>query len=229
MSNIRGTVVRRARPVVIAAFAMIVLGGCAEKHEWETAGTRTTDANQLHPIGAEVRREAIDIPPVGGSAAAQSDNYFAVTKFVRQYLRDGRGVLDVRVSSRGSDKTRSFVASILNENGVAPERVRYGARADGKSGALIAYTKIGSVAPLACDDWSEDITRRAEQGVYANWGCASQRNLANMVADPTDLVAPAAATPQTADRSQALYRSYTSGKSSSSGGGASGGGATAGK
>lgn len=208
----RNPAIRMAVASVVALGVVSTLGGCADKHEWRVAGTRTNDAERLHPIGAEVRREAIDVPPVAGSAQAQSEAYFAVTKFVRQYLRDGRGVLDVRIASRGGDKTRSFVSAILGENGVAPERVRYGARMDGGTGALIAYTRIASVAPLACDDWSEDITRRAEQGAYANWGCASQRNLANMVADPTDLVAPKVADVPIADRAQVNYRTYSTGK-----------------
>jgi len=214
----RNSVRRMAIAGVVTLGVVLPLAGCAENHEWRVAGSRTNDADRLHPVGAEVRREAIDVPPVAGSSQAQSEAYFAVTKFVRQYLRDGRGVLDVRVASRGGDRTRSFVSAILAENGVAPERVRYGARTDGSTGALIAYTRVAAVAPLTCDDWSEDITRWVEQGAYANWGCASQRNLANMVADPTDLVAPKVADVPIADRAQVNYRTYSTGKSAANSG-----------
>lgn len=234
MANVvtRATRSRRAVARLLPVVLVLALSACAEKHDWETAGIRTTDADRLHPIGAEARREALDLPPGGGVGQAQSENYFVVTRFVRQYLRDGRGPLEIRVSGRDGERTRSFVGAILRENRIAPERVRFAERIDGKSGALLSFSRIAAVAPLSCDDWSEDITRRVEQGVYANFGCASQRNLANMVADPTDIVAPSVADAPTGDRAQATYRAYASPKAAGAAGSGSAsqaGGAGAGK
>ncbi len=86
--------------------------------------------------------------------------------------------------------------------------VRIRDRRDGSGTITLAYDKVAAVAPDECRFWNKDITRRAEVDPYPNFGCASQRNLANMVADPTDLVVPKVETDRSSDRRATTYKQY---------------------
>lgn len=203
----------RWQSAFIVAIA-IGVASCSSSHELNTAGTRTSDVNQAYPIGAEMRRVVLDVPQSNGDAATESDAYFAVTAFVRHYIRDGRGQLSIATASRGASaikggRAAQIIHSVLRANGVALDRVRYVERRDGLRQTTLSYFRVVAVAPTRCDDWSEDISRRPELGPYKTFGCASQRNLANMVADPTDLVTPAVEADRGSDRMSTTYKSYS--------------------
>ncbi len=60
----------------------------------------------------------------------------------------------------------------------------------------VSYDRIAAIGPT-CGDWSSDAGRNRDGIPYANFGCASQRNLAAMAANPTDLMFPARETERT--------------------------------
>ncbi len=215
--NIRNLGCRSARPAV--GLALVLAGGllvaaCDKTRELETAGTRTMDAGKLHPISAEWRRASFEITDAHRAKTWTGPLYFDVTRFVRQYGRDGRGPLDVAVPRGGSGSTAvatslQAVRQIAQAAGVAPQRLRIHERSDRASTVTLSFQHIAANAPDNCADWSDDIKRRIETGPYRNFGCATQRNLANMVADPTDLVVPTAEADRNSDRRSIPYKAYT--------------------
>jgi pilus assembly protein CpaD len=79
----------------------------------------------------------------------------------------------------------------------------------------LSYSKLTAhVGP--CGQWPQDIGVSVESDhnlnrPYWNFGCASQRNLASMVADPADLVQPRGESPAYAPRRGAVIEKYRTG------------------
>lgn len=196
-------------PVAAATLTLVLsLTACdAYRRELETAGTTPIEVDKLHPIGAELQRPKLE---VFGSTELQrkdSETYFAILRFVREYRRDGRGPLDVAVAPRAR-KDLASVRSVIRETGIPARMVRIRDHADGSGAITLAYDRVAAVAPDECRYWHKDVSRRVEVDPYPNFGCASQRNLANMVADPADLVVPKVEDDRNSDRRATTYRIY---------------------
>lgn len=193
-----------------ATIAMLMVAGCDGARLVRDDDTRPTDVAKLHPVSAEVHWASMDVMSTGGAGLGSTD-YLAVTRFVREFRRDGRSPLEIEVP-RGARHGRAVesVRYIAEANGVHPRRIQFNDRRDGHSGITLKYERIAAIAPT-CGDWSEDAIKRPEIGPYRNFGCASQRNLANMVANPTDLLFPEVEADRHSDHRGKSYRSYTNG------------------
>lgn len=199
------------RFAVPAALALaLVVAGCDGGRLIKEADTRPVDVNKLHPVSAEVQVASLDVSPARGGTLG-SEAFLDITKFVREYRRDGRSTLDIEVP-RGSAASRSVdsVRYIAETNGVSPRRIRVVHRKDGVNSIRLKYESIAAIAP-ECGDWPEDITARPEIGPHPNFGCATQRNLANMVAHPTDLMFPQVEAPRQSDNRSKPYQDFSKG------------------
>lgn len=65
-----------------------------------------------------------------------------------------------------------------------------------------------------CGDWSKGLADTATNAPYENLGCAQQQNLAALVANPKDFVAPRAETPSDSTRRSEVFVKYRKGESS---------------
>jgi pilus assembly protein CpaD len=64
----------------------------------------------------------------------------------------------------------------------------------------------------ACGDWSVNLADTAENKPSPNLGCATQHNLAAMIADPRDLVTPKPLEPDDAQRRLTVLDKYRKGE-----------------
>ncbi len=199
---------RLTAPVLL--LLTLSVAGCDGGRLIKEADTRPVDANKLHPVSAEVQLATLDVSPQRGGTLA-SEAYLDITKFVREYRRDGRSTLDIEVP-RGTAVSRSVdsVRYIAETNGVPPRRIRVVHRKDGVNSIRLKFESIAAIAP-ECGEWPEDITARPELGPHPNFGCASQRNLANMVAHPTDLMFPQVEAPRQSDNRSKPYQDFSKG------------------
>ena len=195
----------------VAALLALSIAGC-DSARFDEAELTRTDPARRHPISVEVQRASLDLPATAGARGLNSSLYLETTRFVRQYRRDGRGTLQMAVprSGAGHHHEGASVASvryIIEQAGVSPRHLHVHTRRDGLHSITLSYERIAAVAPH-CGDWSESVTRSLETGPYANWGCASRRNLANMVAEPTDLIFPTSETERGGDKRSGAYKAF---------------------
>lgn len=191
------------------AGAALVAGGCEGFLLPGEPEPRLAEPQRLHPIGAAIEDASYDFQAAEGPRGVESETYFEVIRFLRQYRRDARGPLIIRASGHEGGRVARALAtvrSLASQNGVHRISVRQGS-GHGPT-VKLSYERIVAVAPEECRNWQEDAGRRPEAGPYPNWGCASQRNLANMVADPTELVAPALEAPRPSDKRATSYKGY---------------------
>lgn len=217
-----------AAAVSVLAFALI---GCEASRVPDQMHPLLTDPSKRHPIGIADDSVLLDLPPVSGDPAERSRDTIAAMRFMRKFKQEGRGQLVVSVAAAerrqwGVERRLDEVRRLARVVGVAASRMRFTDKAHPQSiGAAVtlSYERLAVVPPV-CGDWSENVARNPENLPYPNYGCASQRNLAAMIANPTDVVFPAEETPRLSDNRAAAYAAYkgTSGAAAGAGGGGGG-------
>ena len=76
----------------------------------------------------------------------------------------------------------------------------------------LAYSTV-TAQVKGCGQWPADLTESAQSRNYHNFGCASQNNLAQMVANPADLLGPRASGPIEPGRRTTVIGNYIRGES----------------
>lgn len=201
----------RASLAVLGLLTITAIAGCAQDELY----VQLADPHRRHPIGvtAETATVELALPPEG--TAIPANHFFDVAKFARRYRQEAKSPLVIAVPERArQSRTISegvrVVRSIVAQAGIPPNSVRFYSKprhGDGAETITISYDRIAAVAPK-CGDWSEHVVRNPQNLPSNNFGCASQRNLAMMVANPTDLLYPTAETPRMSERRAAAYKAY---------------------
>lgn len=199
----------------------LALGACTHTSEEVTASI-PNDYRQRHPIAIQEADRTVVIfvgNARGGLTAAQRAD---VTALGQTWLRDGTGAIIAEVPERttnaraAADSLRDIQA-VLASSGVPPRGVvvRKYHPADERQFAAIRliYPKVSAVAG-PCGLWPEDLGPSIKNKGYLdnkpywNLGCASQRNLAAMVDNPSDLVQPRPVTPAYTARRSTIFETY---------------------
>lgn len=140
------------------------------------------------------------------------------------YMRGGHGPLAVTAPSGTSQdfegqELASDVRKALHEAGVPWTSLpgatyRTGGGPNGNM-LIVSYTRYVAT-PSECGLWSGLTARRYRNLQAPNYGCATQNNIAALVADPHDLVAPAALSPRDAGAVARAVEAYRAGEDSAS-------------
>ena len=208
-----------------AGLLAMMLAGCyqapvAEDHY-------PVDYRERHPITLQEGERTVKVflsRYRGGLTAAQRADVLA---FAQQWRREADGGIVIEVP-RGGPTNRAAADSlreihpIFAASGV-PQRAVYVRRYKPLRIALpairISYAKLTAEAG-PCGLWPNDLGPASgkvyrENRPYWNLGCATQRNLAAMVANPTDLVQPRVEQPAYQARRTVVLENYRNGKSPS--------------
>jgi pilus assembly protein CpaD len=199
-----------------AAFvASLALAAC-EDHDRrlpDYMGVALNDVDARHPIGFVDGHKVlnVDAPP---RARDVSHNQAAdMHRFVERYKAEGVGRLSVSVPRQSDASTSQVLAElgrILRDADIAPARVVRTRHADGprlRPAVRLSYATPQAVAP-ECGHWHRDVARDPERLNYPEFGCATQRNLAGMVANSRDLQRPQDEQPRSAERRSQTWSKY---------------------
>lgn len=137
----------------------------------------------------------------------------------------GGVIIDLPVggsNQRSSADALREIESILAATGVPPQSIavrNYPVSAATLATVRISYPRIAAQAG-PCGMWPEDMGPSFNRDHFENqppwnYGCATQRNLAAMVADPADLVQPRAESPSYTMRRTTVLEKYRSGQPTS--------------
>ena len=206
-----------AASLAVVAAASITLAACEDGPPpmpgYMAVALNDTDAR--HSIDFDERREVlhIDVPP---RARGLSHNQLAdIHRFVVRYKAESLGRLSVSVASQASDEAGSSNAiadlgRVLRDAGIAPSRVSRTRHSDAhrsRSMVRLSYARPQAIAP-ECGHWHRDMGREPERVHYPDFGCATQRNLAGMVANARDLQRPQDEHPRAAERRTQTWSKY---------------------
>lgn len=202
---------------LIAMAAASALAGCSS---FSNGPEQALSVAEQHPISVDTQivTLTVDLDPTVNDLTAI--DRARIRAFADSYLASGHGPLTVTAPSGAStdldgQETASDIRRYLNELGVDWSRITgatYRAGGPDKRQLILSYTHYVAT-PSACGDWSGDTARRYRNLSSPNFGCATQNNLAALVADPRDLISPADAAPADAEGRLRVIRAYRAGES----------------
>jgi len=196
----------RTKFLATAALTAIALSGCVSAPY--NSGQELTDERQAYPITVSPHMETLHVA-FNGAGAMTPDQDAQLTAFAKDYLDKGNGAISVSVPG-GDPEAKRYFAARLSDLGVPAWKILLGN--DGASGAVeISYIRYAAVSP-DCGDWSTSVADTASNLPPPNFGCATQHNIAAMVADPRDLVAARAEDPADAQRRMQIIDKYRKGQ-----------------
>lgn len=216
----------RAIAVLLGTIAVgALVSGCAPREPQFTGSIDTDGFHSRHPIVVEEGNETLDIP-VGPQAARLPVELSAtVESFGRESRRRGASGVVVMVPSGSANESAAHrlardVTQALVRGGVpahAVERRAYGASGPEDVAPIrIAYPRIVARVPHECGEWPGTAISDYGNHDYWNFGCATQANIAAMVDDPTDLVAPSPLGQPDATRRAVVLQAYRKGEKTKS-------------
>jgi pilus assembly protein CpaD len=226
---------RRIRTIVgrgatrIAAIASLgaLLGACNQHTSMAQSPGYPNDYRERHPITLREGDRAVEVF-VGRNRGGLTPNQRAdVLAFAQQWRREGTSgvIIDVPqagASARAAADSMREIHSILAASGVPAKAVYmrgYRPAPAALASIKLRYSKLTAEAG-PCGQWPKDLGPSADgddfsNNPYWNLGCATQRNLAAMVANPTDLVQPRGEAPAYEPRRSVAIEKWRTGQSPS--------------
>ena len=204
----------------------VVLGGCNYTNAEVVTASVPDDYRQRHPIAIQEANRSIVIFVGNGRGGLSAPQRADVLGLAQVWVREGTGaiVADVPVdtpNSRAAASSFQEIRALLAAGGVPPRELtlNHYRPDDPRTLATIrlSYPKIVADAG-PCGLWPEDLgpsilnRRSSENKDYYNFGCATQRNLAAMIDNPSDLVQPRPETPAYTARRTAAFEKYRKGE-----------------
>jgi pilus assembly protein CpaD len=190
-----------------AVAAVLLAGSCAST---SNDGTVFADGLRNHPITVAPHFQAIRVAFSDPAAGLSPEDGAQLTVFVDDYLSRGGGQISVS-APRGpnSSAALAYLGDELAHMGVPRSRILVGTHdpANGDTRVEIGYIAY-TARTDACGNWSEDARDTAQNIPLPDFGCSVQHNVAAMVADPRDLIAPRGMGPSDATRRQTVVGTY---------------------
>jgi pilus assembly protein CpaD len=191
--------------ILLGVALTLFVAACAAKPE--TLTSIPTDYRVRHAIALKEGKQTLALhvgPGRGGLSAVQRAE---VLSFVQNWRRDATGGITIDrptggPNERAATDTLKEVLSIVVQSGVPKDGI--GIRLYASNGSRIAPLRLNYPKLVAdagpCGLWPDDLgptydRKHFENQEYWNFGCATQRNLAAMVAEPSDLVQPRSEAP----------------------------------
>jgi pilus assembly protein CpaD len=199
-----------------ALLALTLLVGCDRPRLDEIAAVGLANPDLRHEItfAHEPRRLSIEL--AYGRRGLDDAGASEVYRFLGRYKAEGGSGLIVLAPAGTRDREAVrlalvHVAGIASELGIERQHlaVRHVA-AERRAWPTLEFTYARPVAvPPTCGEWPRNVEEQNERVPYANFGCATQRNLALTVDNARDLVAPRGEAPRAAERRSVGWTKYT--------------------
>ncbi|HVU43534.1 MAG TPA: CpaD family pilus assembly protein [Xanthobacteraceae bacterium] len=211
------------RTVFAVGFAALVCG-CKTDQQITAAPDVPADYRLRHPISITEKDHTLQLF-IGANRGSLMPEQRAELLAFGQTWRDqatGGVIVDLPVGSsneRSAADSLREIESILAATGVPARSIavrNYRVSSRVLATVRITYPRIAAQAG-PCGIWPKDIGPSLNRDYFENqpnwnYGCATQRNLAAMVANPADLVQPRAETPIYAPRRTAVMEKYRLGQ-----------------
>lgn len=219
---------RTGLAVALIAFTALLSSAC--KHGFNDrvrpdhyAGSFFGDPTVDHPIAVSKSKLAISVSVRRYDTKLSPAKLNEVRTFLH-YYREG-GVGDIKVTMPSNSHHQYAVRKVLKDIqhqledlSIGPEVVsvkRYSGRGDRHPVIHLSYKRYVAHGP-ECGGWNENFNDSENNRNSPDWGCARQRNLAAMVANPRDLKGPRGWSPRDSRRRDQMWDKFVKGDISSS-------------
>jgi pilus assembly protein CpaD len=171
-----------------------------------------TDYREKYPVQvtAETVSLALPLPLAAGAMTPEDETRFGA--IVAGYLDRGHGPLTLVAGTRNGSPGFAELDAVrekLLAAGVPENAIRLVSLPQLPGNVVtLRYERYNALVPV-CGDWSSHAGHDYSNNVHSNFGCANQRNMGLMLADPADLQRMREAAPtdtQNANRVMQRYR-----------------------
>jgi len=216
-SNRRAPMIRNLIVVSLAALAC----ACASLDDSKRVAKHDapiTPTEQFAITVSSAPDQILLAPHASGVSDSQAD---ALAALVNRWRDAGAETITIMAPAGGQGQAYHSTAAIeaaLEELGVSPDRIRLGGYDAGQRiGAPIAvgFKSYKAQGPECGHSW-RDFTASRDNDVNNNFGCATTANIAAMIANPADLLAPRQSDPADASRRETILGKYRQGATTSS-------------
>lgn len=218
---------RRWRAALLLIGISVSLGGCLThtRDPGNALASIPSDYRQRHPIVIEEANRTVEVFVGSGRGGLTATQRADVIGLGQAWLREGTGSLLIDLpkdtpNARASSESYREIRSLLSAIGVPARAIttRSYTPNDPRQFATVrlSYPRITAEAG-PCGLWPDDLGPSIKNKVYIenkpyhNFGCATQRNLAAMVENPSDLVQPRPETPAYTARRSIAFDKYRKG------------------
>jgi pilus assembly protein CpaD len=209
----------KALPVLMAAMAV---AGCEHDREAaQVAGWSLIEPTQRHPIMVSQQPSNFSLTVARGSQGLTPAQRADVMGFANRFRAGdaGNSRLVISAPSGSGNEVAAMNAvqdihGLLVTSGFAESDIAVEAYQDQGAAApvRISYMRYVAEGPACGGDWSENLAFSPRNTTPPNHGCANQRNLAAMIANPADLLGPRTEGPRYSERRDAVMNKWTKGE-----------------
>lgn len=203
--------------MILTLMVSFALGACGAFNGREDA---LYDVRHRHPISVDPQVVTLQMEVPQDKVALTLADKAAIDAFAHTYRTRGHGTLTIAAPS-GSPNEAAAVSLVaetraaLAEAGVTGSAVGYAAyrasSANSSAPVILTFRRyVASASP--CGNWTTDYAFAPNNAHTPNHGCATQSNLAAIIADPADLLGPREWDPAYAPRRDEVIEKYRIGE-----------------
>ena len=219
----RRSVPSHALRVIPLLFVALTLGAC--KHG--EAGTQVdgwtlADPSQRHPIMVSQQPSHLNLAVARGSQGLTPSQRAEVLDFAGHFRAgdSGNSRLIISAPSGTANESAAMTAandvhSLLLDGGFSEASIAieaYREDAGPQAPVRISYMRYVAEGPTCGNNWDKNLAYNPSNVPHPDLGCATQHNLAAMIANPADLLGPRTETARPAERRDDAMGKYVKGK-----------------
>ena len=214
-----------SRAALILLAGALAAGCSKELIDVHSPGFNLSQPAQRHPILVSEKPTTLSVVVPKGSSGlapkARADLLDFASRSRASDAGDSRMIIQAPSGSANEVAAMNAVQQIrgilfdsgYNESGITVEA--FDAGGDQAPAVTVSYTRFVAQGP-ECANWAVNVAYEPQNLPMTNAGCANQRNLAAMVANPADLLGPRSMTPRSGERRDVTWEKYQKGTKTAS-------------
>lgn len=204
--------------IAVCPALAVTTTGCAQGPRMQAPFT-LSDPSERHPIQVGEGEALLDLSVPRGARGLNGAQWNQLYGYLSGFQERGTSGLVVRTPSGSANQAAAKrvyddVRHAMRRAGISPRDVRvkpYYAQNDPSAPVRLSYMEYRAKGP-DCPDWSENLARDPANLPSPNMGCATQKNLAAMIADPQDLLGPRPEAARPSERRDTVWKKYVKGE-----------------
>jgi len=193
------------------ALAALVLAACGSPRQ---PGPSALEPRDIYPLNVTAQTMTYEVHGNGAGTLLPAEG-IRLDRYVDEFAAAGHGAIVIETPPAhgpDGDGLAMAVAGRAVERGLAASEVVVRVAPEMQGPVRLSY-ELYAVQIPECRGWYENSAFNPSNNTHLNFGCATQRNLGMMVADPADLISPAGTGgTQDAQRAAAILQLYRTGK-----------------
>jgi pilus assembly protein CpaD len=190
-----------------ALMPLVWLAGCSSDLAEVDDYYRPAMHYERYPIEVAKGAVRLDVSTKRNRLTARQED--SVIRFAQQAVASGASQIEVRRPPGATgESVADRVTELLVASGVPPAAIAHDDYSAGRGAPVIVTFDRKFAVTSECGDWSEDVAITGQNTTPVNFGCATQHNIAAVVANPEDFETPRTATPSDPMRRNQVFTDY---------------------